>query len=727
MADIRINQLPLATGPTEATPTDFIPIDGTTTRKVSLANIADVVRPMASQAEAEAGLNSVKGMSPLTTAQAIAVQAATAAQGSLADTALQPSSIGVSVQEHSDNLDTLSAVVPGVAGTTILSLSASVNVRNFLSVIPYVTSRANLKAVDTSLDAACFLTEGGREGVFIWRTGDYSTQIAADTAEGIYIKANAIASNAGAWVRQFEGVQDIRWFGGIGNNAFDNASAFSAAGALGGQIYVPDGTFRVNLTTANYDSLASGNPGIFARCIGSGFIRGVCSGSVTSSAQFGVYNQETCRIQIEGSIVSGNLTAANVAITGSAGAYSAAVTFPSLPAGIAVGQLLSLATTDRTVPAVILCGALRVTNVAGNIVTVAFSHPNGTFSAPPASLSFTGAYTLATSNITYTNNRTLCAITASGAKVKFASIGLLGPGGANTVALSIGIKDETTQFSNCLLEATDVLINGFAYGIQGLGGKLNIQRPHVALCTQGIRLMRMSEAYMTNVRVGNNSDTGIHIDSFASAVHDGEGMACANGNRGVWNFTGRWYSSGAFETSYNDVGVYAKNGSVVYSAPNSRARFNDGIGFGNENSFVNLISTFSLDNRVTGYECGAGGFTDASLSQSLRNEQGFYALISAGIEAAGAEAGYSTAGHGFSAGEGSTIRAKNSSSHHNSGDGYRAGNQSHIRKDDSSAYSNTGYGARALVNSTIVTPGTATYTPANTAGATNADPTSSAS
>lgn len=71
MADIRINQLPLATGPTAPAPADFVALDGSTTRKSTLSSLADVIRPMASQAEAEAGTNAVKGMSPLTTAQAI--------------------------------------------------------------------------------------------------------------------------------------------------------------------------------------------------------------------------------------------------------------------------------------------------------------------------------------------------------------------------------------------------------------------------------------------------------------------------------------------------------------------------------------------------------------------------------------------------------------------------------------------------------------------------------
>lgn len=69
------------------------------------------------------------------------------------------------------------------------------------SVVP-VDDRAALKALDTSQVEAVYLKEAGREGVFVWRTGDYSTQVAADTLEGIYIKADGVAATVGAWVRQ---------------------------------------------------------------------------------------------------------------------------------------------------------------------------------------------------------------------------------------------------------------------------------------------------------------------------------------------------------------------------------------------------------------------------------------------------------------------------------------------------------------------------------------------
>ncbi|WP_192248450.1 hypothetical protein [Mesorhizobium caraganae] len=69
MSQIRINSLPTAA---PALATDVVAIDGATTRKATLTAVVNAGRPFASQAQAEAGTSAVTGMSPLTTAQAIA-------------------------------------------------------------------------------------------------------------------------------------------------------------------------------------------------------------------------------------------------------------------------------------------------------------------------------------------------------------------------------------------------------------------------------------------------------------------------------------------------------------------------------------------------------------------------------------------------------------------------------------------------------------------------------
>lgn len=221
MADLRISQLPLADGPTAPSPTDVAAIDGLTTRKAPLAALADAIRPLASQSEAEEGTNPTKGMSPLTTMQAINFVVGT----------------------------------PGEAGKEILSLSAADDVRSFLAAPSYVGSRASLKNIDTSKEKTAILSEDGREGLFNWREGDFSSAVSLDAFEGIFVASNSVPSSSGAWVRSHqEGVVVSSWFGtnpdydpssGTGT---DCAPAFNAALDFADVVLVPPGSYMVSAT-----------------------------------------------------------------------------------------------------------------------------------------------------------------------------------------------------------------------------------------------------------------------------------------------------------------------------------------------------------------------------------------------------------------------------------------------------------------------------------------------
>ncbi|RVH87734.1 hypothetical protein CN204_04165 [Sinorhizobium meliloti] len=92
-----------------------------------------------------------------------------------------------------------------------------------------VANRTELKAADTSKLSLLYLKEAGREGVFKWTTGNFSTEIAADTLEGVYVKANAIVASAGAWVRQHDGELPVEWFGAAYNGSDDSAAIETAA------------------------------------------------------------------------------------------------------------------------------------------------------------------------------------------------------------------------------------------------------------------------------------------------------------------------------------------------------------------------------------------------------------------------------------------------------------------------------------------------------------------
>ena len=118
--------------------------------------------------------------------------------------------------------------------------AVSVNIKN-------VNDRAALKGLDTVVTTLAFLREGGREGVFKWTTGDFSARITADTQEGIYVKANAIASTTGAWVRQYSGLPNVKWFGAVGDGVTVDTAAFAAGYAVSKALAVPVGTFLAEI------------------------------------------------------------------------------------------------------------------------------------------------------------------------------------------------------------------------------------------------------------------------------------------------------------------------------------------------------------------------------------------------------------------------------------------------------------------------------------------------
>lgn len=97
MADIRINDLPNENNPVAS---EKVAIDGATTRGTTIQKLVDSGAPVASQAEAEAGANNVKRMTPLRAKQyvdaQVGVSIASAAQGALAATAVQPEDLGTS-------------------------------------------------------------------------------------------------------------------------------------------------------------------------------------------------------------------------------------------------------------------------------------------------------------------------------------------------------------------------------------------------------------------------------------------------------------------------------------------------------------------------------------------------------------------------------------------------------------------------------------------------------
>lgn len=120
-----------------------------------------------------------------------------------------------------------------------------------------VDNRASLKALDTSLGKEAFLNEGGRSGHFIWQDGNYSSKVAADPLEGIFIPSDFVPSTSGAWARQagsFVAGFDIRWFGAVkSSDPYQTTRAIQCCMNLcsflgGGKVVVPAGEWLLSKT-----------------------------------------------------------------------------------------------------------------------------------------------------------------------------------------------------------------------------------------------------------------------------------------------------------------------------------------------------------------------------------------------------------------------------------------------------------------------------------------------
>lgn len=106
MADIRIIDLPEEDSPVA---TEWVALDAASTRKVRIGALVDAGAPIASQQEAEDGVNPSKRMTPLTTKQhvdaRVGVDLATAEQGQKADTAIQPDTLAAPLAYKGNIID----------------------------------------------------------------------------------------------------------------------------------------------------------------------------------------------------------------------------------------------------------------------------------------------------------------------------------------------------------------------------------------------------------------------------------------------------------------------------------------------------------------------------------------------------------------------------------------------------------------------------------------------
>ena len=201
----------------------------------------------------------------LATAQAAAASSsATAAAGSATSSAGSATSSAGSATSAAASLTSLQTLLNGGSQGQVLTKNSATNLdfiwaaNNGAVLVGTVSA---LKALDTTQFQMAVLGAGTRGGIFTWRTGNYSANITADTQNGIFIKANAIASSAGAWVRVFDGLCDVHWFGAAGDGVTDDTTPFKVALAVallnGWGLYLPPGRFKITDEIAGTLSVAT--------------------------------------------------------------------------------------------------------------------------------------------------------------------------------------------------------------------------------------------------------------------------------------------------------------------------------------------------------------------------------------------------------------------------------------------------------------------------------------
>lgn len=124
-------------------------------------------------------------------------------------------------------------------------LTALSNIENDPSqTLVFVDTIADLLSLDVDLYSNAFVKEDGRGGVFIYD----ATQSAVNNDGTIF----------NGWVRQYDGVVNVKWFGAVGDGVTDDTTAIQAAiDAVevvgGGTVFFPAGTYRIDKNTGTND------------------------------------------------------------------------------------------------------------------------------------------------------------------------------------------------------------------------------------------------------------------------------------------------------------------------------------------------------------------------------------------------------------------------------------------------------------------------------------------
>ena len=113
------------------------------------------------------------------------------------------------------------------SGAALVRTSSGASVQQRLSGF---ATRAQIAALDPSQTDSAYLNEPGREGMFVWRSGDHIDGVTRDWQQGIHIaREGDEIGQFGAWVRAFDGPIQLKWFGAACDGEADDTIALQAA------------------------------------------------------------------------------------------------------------------------------------------------------------------------------------------------------------------------------------------------------------------------------------------------------------------------------------------------------------------------------------------------------------------------------------------------------------------------------------------------------------------